>query len=597
MTQRSVKIGGASGFWGDSMTGLLQLVQVPGIQYITFDYLAELTMSLLAKAKSKDPSLGYAPDFVQVAMKFNLATLREKGIKIISNAGGINPQACAAALAQLATDLGVEVNIAVVDGDDVTECLPAMREQGTTDFYSGKPMPKQFVSANAYLGAFPIAQALQMGADIVITGRTVDSALPLGALIHEFGWGREDFDYLAAGSLAGHIIECGCQATGGLHTDWRDVPDWASIGYPIIDVRADGSFTLTKPEGTGGLINRAVVSEQMLYEIGNPASYMLPDVICDFTQVHIEADASQPHCVHVSGAKGRAPTPQYKVSATYVDGYRCIANLTIVGFEAADKARRTGDAIIERTRGLFNRLGLPDYSAVRLDVMGLEADYGPHAQQHPLREAVLRMAVSHPVKMALEIFAREIAPAGTSFAPGTTGQLSSGRPSVSPQVKLFTFLIDKTAVTPRVRCGDLTVEVPDPVLSPSTEPDSAQPLVMPVMPTSNAQGSTVPLIQIAYARSGDKGDISNVGVIARKPEWLDIIRTQVTPERVKAYLQHLVKGDVTVFDVPGIGAINVVMTAALDGGGMSSMRNDPLGKGMGQILLSMPVCLSSPDTV
>ena len=525
-------------------------------------------------------------------MKFNLSTLKERGIRVVSNAGGINPHACAKALLELAAQLGVSVKVAVVDGDDVLPNMPALREQGVGDFYTSAAMPAKLVSANAYLGAFPIAKALDEGADIVITGRTVDSALVLGVLIHEYGWQRRDYDLLAAGSLAGHIIECGCQATGGLHTDWELVPGWAQMGYPVIDVAADGSFSVSKPEGTGGLVNTAVISEQLLYEIGDPGAYALPDVICDFTQVRVEQLSN--NVVSVRGAKGHAPGPQYKVSATYVDGYRCIACLTIIGFDAASKAQRTGEAILERTRGLFARLGLPDYSATRIDVLGLEGDYGAAAIHHPLREAVLRLVVSHPVKMALDIFSTEIAPAGTSYAPGTTGSFGIGRPKASPQVKLFSCLIPKSAVTPVVTMGEVSWTCPDEFMAETADTDFEQApgahviQEVPAVKLGKTQGQ---LIDLAYARSGDKGDTSNIGIIARRAEWLDAIKAQVTPETVKAYLSHLVKGSVTVYDVPGIHAINVLMTQALDGGGMSSMRNDPLGKGMAQVLLSMPVYL------
>ncbi|MGD9945915.1 MAG: acyclic terpene utilization AtuA family protein, partial [Burkholderiaceae bacterium] len=282
---KRVRIGGASGFWGDSSVGAPQLVASGGIDYLVFDYLAELTMSILASARLKNPELGYATDFVAVAMKSVLRDAMAAGIRIVSNAGGVNPQACARALAALAAEQGVEVRIAVVEGDDVSGLLPALREEGVREMFSGAALPPKVLTANAYLGAQPIKAALDAGAQVVITGRCVDSAVTLGVLMHEFGWSPDDLDQLAGGSLAGHILECGCQATGGLHTDWESVPDWAHIGYPIAECRADGSFVATKPAGTGGLVTPAVIGEQMLYEIGDPAAYMLPDVCCDFAGV------------------------------------------------------------------------------------------------------------------------------------------------------------------------------------------------------------------------------------------------------------------------------------------------------------------------
>ncbi|HEY2978647.1 MAG TPA: acyclic terpene utilization AtuA family protein, partial [Burkholderiaceae bacterium] len=251
---RVVRIGGASGFWGDSMVGAPQLVSSGLIDYLVFDYLAETTMAILAATRAKKPELGYATDFVDTAMKQVLPQVMQRGIKVIANAGGINPRGCAAALKALADTMGLAPRIAVVEGDDVSAQMAELRASGTHDMFTGEPLPAEVLSANAYLGALPVARALAAGADIVITGRCVDSAVTLGALIHEFGWSATDYDRLAGGSLAGHIIECGCQATGGLFTDWQQVPDWAHIGYPIIDCAADGSFEVTKAPGTGGLI-------------------------------------------------------------------------------------------------------------------------------------------------------------------------------------------------------------------------------------------------------------------------------------------------------------------------------------------------------
>jgi hypothetical protein len=587
-----VRIGGASGFWGDSSVGAPQLVAAGHVDYLVFDYLAELTMSILAAARGKDAELGYATDFVTVTMKAILRDIVDQGIRVISNAGGINPQACARAIAALAAEQGIHVKVAVVRGDDVMGLVPELREQGVTEMQSGAALPARVLTANAYLGALPIKQALDGGAQIVITGRCVDSAVTLGALMHEFRWAADDYDRLAQGSLAGHIIECGCQATGGLHTDWEAVPDWAHIGYPIVECHADGSFVATKPPGTGGLVNTAVVAEQMLYEIGDPRRYLLPDVSCDFTQVRLEQAGE--HRVRVHGARGLAPGPAYKVSSTYMDGFRCGAQLTIVGMDAARKARRTGEAILERTRELFARQGMPDYSRTHVEVIGSEeGNFGTHAQTREVREAVLRVAVMHPLKAALELFAREVAPAGTSWSPGTTG--ADGRPRPTPAIKQFAFLLDKTRVEAQVVIGEQVkpVEVPTgqrPVASPSTvRPELVEGLTATSFASTPTDRIEVPLIRVAWGRSGDKGDSSNIGIIARRPEWLPLLREQLTEQRVAHWLAHLVRGNVTRFDVPGIHAMNFLCTQALDGGGMASLRNDPLGKGMAQILLAIPV--------
>ncbi|WP_296223678.1 acyclic terpene utilization AtuA family protein [Ralstonia sp. UBA689] len=584
MQKNSVSIGGASGFWGDSVTGPMQLVASGRLDFLVFDYLAELTMSLLASARMKNAELGYATDFVNVAMRAVLKDALAQNIRIIANAGGVNPRGCAAALQALADELGVSVRIAVVEGDDVMPLLPALRDKGVREMQSGRPLPDKVVSANAYLGALPIKAALDAGAQVVITGRCVDSAVTLGALMHSFGWAADDYDRLAAGSLAGHILECGCQGAGGLHTDWEAVPDWAHSGYPIVECRNDGSFIVTKPAGTGGLVTPATVGEQLLYEIGDPARYVLPDVVCDFA--HVTMAQAGEHRVDVRGARGLAPTPDYKVSATYADGYRATGQLTVVGFDADRKARRTAEAILERTRGLFRKLGLPDYSATHIETLGSAYLFGPHQPDVPRFESVMWLAVAHPNRQALELFAREIAPAGTSWAPGTTG--AGGRPSVVPAVKQFAFLLDKARLQPRVTLlGGQTIDVAVPTggvpLNASSAAASA-----PVAP-STAPTREVPLIELAYARSGDKGDTSNIGVIARRPEDMPLLRAQLTEGAVAAYLAHVVKGPVTRYELPGIHALNFVCEQALGGGGMASLRNDPLGKGMAQVLLAMPV--------
>lgn len=438
-----VRVGGASGFWGDSTEGPRQLVRDGQIDYLVFDYLAETTMAVLAAARLRRPEMGWATDFVEIAMRDVLADALAKGIRIVSNAGGINPEGCAQALRALAAELGIQVRVAVVSGDDVSGQLPQLRAADTRDSGSGDPLPDRMVSASAYLGASAIRDALAAGAQVVITGRCVDSAVTLGPLMHEFSWADDDWDRLAGGSLAGHIIECGCQATGGLHTDWQDVPDWDRIGYPIVLCREDGSFTVTKPPGTGGCMLRAAVAEQMLYEIGDPGAYLLPDVACDFRQVRIEQEDVE-H-VRVNGARGRPPGPYYKVSATAQDGWRCAGSLVIVGFDAAAKARRTAEAILARTRRIFAERGLADYRATHVEVLGTEVLYGPRAATGASREVMLRLVVDHASRQALEIFAREVAPAGTSWAPGTTGP-GAGRPGVSPLIKPFAFFIDKSAV-------------------------------------------------------------------------------------------------------------------------------------------------------
>lgn len=594
MTGKIVRIGGASGFWGDSMVGAPQLVASGMIDYLVFDYLAETTMAILAAMRAKKPDMGYATDFIDTAMREVLPDVMKRGIKVIANAGGINPQGCADALAALAASMGLSPRIAIVEGDDVSGQMATLREEGVRDMFTGEALPPRVLSANAYLGAFPVAQALAAGADIVITGRGVDSAVTVGALIHEFGWTPADYDRLAGGSLAGHIIECGCQATGGLFTDWSRVPDWAHIGYPIIACAEDGSFELTKAAGTGGLIDRACVIEQMLYEIGDPGAYLLPDVSCDFRPVTVEQ--TSPDRVRVSGARGRMPTGTYKVSATQLAGYRCAGMTAIVGIDAQAKARRTADSIVERTRGIFRRSGLPDYANVQIEFFGCEWLYGASSRARDAREVMVRIVVDHADRKALEIFAREIAAAGTSWSPGTT-MPAGGRPSPSPLIKPLSFLLDKARVPVRVRLEDVTtgIDIPVPATQVCVAEDAPCAPDAPdawIDPTDEPQVD-IPLVRLAWARSGDKGNIANIGVIARRPEWLPLLWSRLTPDAVADYFADMVKGHVERFHLPGTASLNLVMHDALGGGGPASARFDPLGKGNAQILLDMPIRVPS----
>ncbi|MGO4328643.1 acyclic terpene utilization AtuA family protein [Cupriavidus sp. 2TAF22] len=581
----TVRIGGASGFWGDSAIATPQLLAVPGLQYLVYDYLAETTMSILARARAKDPALGYATDFVQAAMAPHLGQILSRGIRVIANAGGLNPHACRAALLGAAAKQGLALKVAVVSGDDVLGSFEGWRAQGLTDLYTGAAPPAELLSANAYTGAQGIARALAMGADIVIAGRCVDSAVVVGALAHEFGWQWHDWDRLAAGTLAGHVIECGAQATGGLFTDWQRVPDWDRIGYPVIDCAEDGSFVLSKPEGTGGLVDPAAVAEQVLYEVGDPANYLMPDVTCDFRMVRTELLA--PGQVRVHGARGRAPGAHYKANGTWQDGYQLSLMMAIRGIDAPAKARRTADALLARTRAMLAESGLPDYTETVVELLGCESQYGPHARALPTREVVLRIGARHAQARALRFLQRECSSAGTSMAAGTRSSFA-GRVDIQPVVKVFSFLVRKSEVPVRVEldgsaemlaCAAVAGDLP-----PAAPLSAAMAPAMPAGPRA-----TVPLVRLAFARSGDKGDDENIGVIARRPDFLPLLREQLTADAVRAYFAHLVEGEVERFEVPGLHALNFLMHRALGGGGVASLRSDPLGKSYAQMLLDFPL--------
>ena len=579
-----VRIGCGAGFWGDTPEGPAQLVRSGGIDYLVLDYLAEITMSILARMKGRSAEHGYATDFVTLVMKPLAREIAERKIKVVANAGGVNPQACRRALQAALDEAGVNLRIAVVEGDDLLARADEWRARGVREMFNGAALPERLASVNAYLGARPIAEALALGADIVLTGRCVDSALTLGPLMHEFGWQADDYDRLAAGSLAGHVIECGAQATGGIFTDWREVADgWSDMGFPIVECEADGAFTLTKPAATGGRVTPATVAEQIVYEVGDPGAYLLPDVTCDFRTVKLETVGD--NRVRVSGARGRAPTTSYKVSATYANGFRVATTVMIAGRDAAEKAEAVGRAVLNRVRRLVLAAGFADFSETSVEILGAEATYGAQSRARATREVLLKVGVRHASAEALKIFAREVFPAGTSMAQGLTG-FAGGRPEPQPVIRLFSFLIDKSLVTSRVRCGEVEREIAAP---PGAEAPPAPSLAGPATLLPEGPTVSVPLIALAHARSGDKGDIANIGVIGRRPEFEPLLRHHLTADAVKRWFAHYALGPVERFDWPAFHGFNFLLHGGLGGGGVASLRHDPQGKALAQALLDLPI--------
>ena len=589
---RTVRVGCHSGFWGDTETAAPQLVRHGNVDYLVSDYLAEVTMSIMAAQKARNPQAGYATDFVTAVMVPLAREIAEKKIKVVTNAGGVNPQACRDAVLKACEAAGVALKVAVVLGDDLQPRAEEFRALGIREMDTGAELPARIASMNAYLGGFPIARALAEGADVVITGRCVDSAVTLGALIHAFGWGMDDHDVLAAGTLCGHIIECGAQCNGGNFTDWRLVPGYDDMGFPVAEVASDGSFVLGKPDGTGGLITPATVAEQMLYEIGDPRAYIVPDVVCDFT--HARYEQVGPDKVRVSGATGRPATDTYKVSTTWPDGHKLSAIFMLGGREAAAKGRHSAESIVRKVRRMLAEKGMADFREVNIEVIGAEATYGPHSRALEAREVVVKIAARHDQKEALSLLGREIAPMATGGVVGMAGSFGAGRVSPSPVIRMFSCLVPKSAVPVTVDMGGRQIALQEGARSGGF---SAADLPVEAPPTPSMFGpgvpaaatETVPLGTLAYGRSGDKGDNANVGIFARRPEYRAILESEVTEAAVAEYFSHRVHGPVTRWRLPGIGGFNFLLRRALGGGGMASLQADPLAKAYAQMLLDMPV--------
>ena len=598
MPNKSVRIGGASGYWGESAMATPQLLGA-GVDYLVYDYLAEITMSIMARAHAKDPAMGFAGDFISAVLKPHARAIAGQGVKIIANAGGVNPASCGEAARALLKEQGLDLKVAVITGDNLLAELDRIAATAPTEMFTGATFPDRdrIASINAYLGAFPIARALAEGADIVITGRCVDSAVTLGACIHEFGWSPDDHDLLASGSLAGHLLECGPQATGGNYTDWEEAGDIANIGYPIGTVSSDGSFTVTKPEGTGGCVTVGTVSEQMLYEIGDPQAYMLPDVVCDFSAVAITQLA--PDEVHVSAARGYPAPHQYKTCLTYGEGFRGGTYVSFYGFDAARKAQKFCDNVFARARKILRGHNLGDYSETSIELIGADSQFGEFASDHQPREVVAKIAAKHDEAAAIGILLRELAGLGLATPPGLSG-FSGARAKPSPVVRLFSYLTPKQDIAIRIDIDGRSVDFSDQP-GEAFEPSAIVRPADPERPALSDAMVSVPLIRLAWARSGDKGNKANIGVIARDPAYLPYIWAALTPNSVAKRFGHFIEGGADAakidrFHLPGSHAINFLIDAVLGGGGVASIRNDAQGKGYGQILLAHPVAIPAALT-
>ena len=577
-----VVVANCSAFWGDDPSGARRQVEGGPIDYLVGDYLAELTMAILHKQRLRNPDAGYAHDFV-THLREVLPACVERGITVISNAGGVNPLACKAAIERVAADLGIadQVQVGVVLGDALDDRLDELANS-LGHLENGRPFADirdRVLSANAYLGAAPIVRSLELGANVVVTGRVTDSALTLAPLIHEFGWAADDWDRLAAGIIAGHVIECGKQCTGGNFTDWQTVKNTAQLGFPLAEVHTDGSFVVTKHPGTGGLVSVHTVTEQLLYEIGSPR-YLTPDCVARFDTLQVTSDG--PDRVLVQGARGEPAPADYKVSVNWANGYRAFGRLVVSGPDALAKARHVAEIFWEIAGGEDS------YEETHTSFVGWNVSHPPLAGDEP-GELMVQLAVRDPDKARINRnFGVEVVPRVIDTVPGIFYPADQGRPRASEVVAFWPALIRRDLVPVRVRVGDDEVDVD--ILTPPPA-DSGRvdlPAFAAVPIPYTGRHLTVPLLRLCLARAGDKGDLSNIGVIARTPAIYTWMRDALTPEFIADRFAALCRGAVERYELPNLLSLNFVLRDSL-GGGATSLRADAQGKTYAQFLLATDV--------
>ncbi|MFY7930593.1 MAG: acyclic terpene utilization AtuA family protein [Oligoflexus sp.] len=598
-TKKTIRIGNAGGYWGDDPNALERQVLGGRLDYISMDFLAEITMSILQKQRSSDPELGYARDFLPM-LKAVLPKLMADGTTIITNAGGVNPHCCATAIAQLAQSLGLYPKIAIVYGDDILPDLASLRAKGIKfdNMESGESfeaVQNRIQAANIYFGAAAVVEALKWQPHIIITGRVTDTGITIAPMIHEFAWSLEDWDKLAAGIVAGHIIECGSQSTGGNFTDWEQVPSFDQIGYPIVEVSADGSFVVTKHKGSGGLVSVDTVREQLFYEMGDPKAYITPDVVADFSSIQLASDGIDR--VKVFGVKGYEPTPLYKVSMAYEDGYKSIGSIMISGPEARKKAEAFARIFWKRCPGPFEE--------TLTEFVGFNSCHRSLVHRDEGNEILLRLGARAKEEKELKLFGKMIPSLILSGPPGVA--VIGGVPKAQKVMSYWPALMPKEAVVPRIALyenGQKTQEKPvhsTPIgrFQP-TSPD-VQVALHASKPIAHALGEQTqtqaqPLSRIALGRSGDKGDTANIGIMARSPAAYAFLDRHLTAQRVKDLFQELCHGRVTRYALPNMQGFNFLLEESLGGGGTRTLRIDAQGKTFAQALLAQRMVMPEEVT-
>lgn len=605
---KTLRIANAGGYWGDDPYALRRQVLGPiPLDYVSMDFLAEITMSILQKQHARDPKAGYARDFVTQAEPL-LGEIVKRKIKVITNAGGVNPRACAEAIFEAARKQNLALKVAVVGGDDIAPRIEELRQRGVLlqNMETGGELGsyrEKILSANAYFGAMPLVLALRSDPDIVLSGRVTDTGITLAALIHELGWPPDDYDRLAQGIVASHLIECGAQATGGNFTDWQKVESYVDVGFPILEFEADGSFVITKHPGSGGLVSLQTTREQFLYEMGHPQIYITPDAIADFTTMKLEPAGE--NRVRVSGARGAKPTDLLKVSMALEDGFKSSGTLIISGPDARAKSELFAGVFWTRLDAEIAREGLAPLEARHTEYVGDDSTHRGLTPEHRATEILLRLGARDHERAKLEIF-RKLLPSLILSGPAGVA-VTGGAPSISEVVRYWPSLIPQEVAPASVevwsqdggseppervlRKGDLAWPVTGGDALPARELLDPFPtrLLAELSPSSVVE---VPLMAIAHARSGDKGDTSNIGLIGRSAACYVWLRENVTAERVRGWFEGIAEGEVHRYLVPNLWALNFLLDRSLGGGGTVSLHIDAQGKTYSQALLRCRVSIA-----
>ncbi len=587
--KKKIRIANAGGYWGDDLDALHRQLAGGSLDYVTMDFLAEITMSILRKQQLRNPEMGYAGDFLS-QLKTCLPLIVKKKVKVITNAGGINPVGLGRQIILLAKKMGFDLKVGVIYGDDVSQRLYELTTGGEkfTNMETGanfKDVMHRVTSANVYLGAEPVVEALKAGCEIIVTGRVTDTGITLAPMIHEFGWDMEDWDKMAAGIIAGHVIECGAQGAGGNITDWQDVPSFDKMGYPIIEMEPSGEFTVTKHKRTGGLVYEKSVKEQLVYEMGDPAQYISPDGVAFFNTIQVKDEGNDR--VRISGVRGGPAPEMFKVSMAYEDGWKAEGEVLISGPEVKQKA-----AAVEKI--FWKKVG-HKFAKTNTALVGAGSIWPDSLSDYSPQEIYLRFGVCDGDLAKINDFSKAL-PALILAGPSGMAVSTRGRPRPQQVVAYWPALMRRDGVTAKVLTLDTAGaeafwEIEFPVRGEIGEPvrSDVKPVKRGKYKAPAGALKEVQLHRLCYARSGDKGDTCNIGVLARSPKVYDWICANLTAALVKRFFKGKVFGKVTRFELDNLRGLNFLLEQSLGGGGTTSLLVDPQGKTMSQALLQMTV--------